>query len=296
MRIYEEIAKNMKGTLLKDAPIRAYTYMKIGGPADMLAIPDGYEDLLWLVSFLKKRAIRYFIMGNGTNLLFSDNGFRGVVIKTNDCFNGLVVSQETIFAGSGVDLMTLIVKSALSGFSCLEKLAGIPGTVGGAVWMNAGAFGKEIKDCIKQVRYLDIQGSERTERINFSYRQSPFEKGDIIIGALFIFKRGEQAEIEREIEAVKRSRKEKQPLDYPSAGSVFRNPDGQYAGEIIDRLGMKQMRIGDAEISEKHANFIINRGNASCDDVKQLIHRVMDRVKRAEGIDLELEVEFVPEK
>lgn len=296
MPIYDGIKKRIKGVVKKDEMLKEYTYIRIGGPADVLVIPESSEDLRWLTTFLEKKGIRFFIMGNGTNLVFSDKGFRGVVIKTNRCFNEIKVFGNRIFAGSGVDLIKLIMKSVECGLSCLETLSGIPGTVGGAVWMNAGAFGKEIKDCIERIHYIDSGGDEKEREMDFSYRESPFKKGDIIVGARFYFEKKERVEIVREIEEVKRKREEKQPLDFASAGSVFKNPKNRFAGEIIDRLGMKKMSEGDAEISSKHANFIINKRSATSDDVKRLVEKVRDRVRKEEGIELELEVEFVEEK
>ncbi|MCK4233718.1 UDP-N-acetylmuramate dehydrogenase [candidate division WOR-3 bacterium] len=296
MDIYDTICKRIEGFMKRDELLKEHTYIRIGGPADILVIPENVEDLRWLVAFLKKKKVRCFVMGNGTNLIFSDKGFRGVVIKTNKCFNEIRVAENKIFAGSGVDLMNLILKSAESGLSCLEPLAGIPGTVGGAIWMNAGAFEKEIKDCIEEVHYIDRNGEDKEEKMGFSYRESAFKKGDIIIGANFIFQRRERPVIVKEIEEIKRKREEKQPLDFPSAGSVFKNPDNKFAGEIIERFGMKTMRVGDAEVSSKHGNFIINRGNATSCDVRRLIQKIRDKIRKEEGIEFELEVEFVDEK
>ena len=296
MPIYNAIRKGISGVVKKDEMLKDYTFIRIGGPADILVIPENPEDFRWVIDFVKGKGIKCFIMGNGTNLIFSDRGFRGVVMKTNDCFDEIKFFENKIFAGSGLNLMDVIIKSTELGLSCLESLAGIPGTVGGAVWMNAGAFGKEIKDCAIRVHYMDSNGAEKVEEIDFSYRKSPFAKGDVITGALFSFRRKERSLIMNEIEEIKRKRREKQPLDTASAGSVFKNPDNGFAGEIIERLGMKNMSVGDAGISSKHANFIINRGNATSADVKDLIEKVRERVRSEEGIELELEVEFVEEK
>jgi UDP-N-acetylmuramate dehydrogenase len=293
MAIFDTLSKRIHGVVKRDEPLKPHTYMRIGGQADLLVIPENTEELRWVLSFARKQGLRYFIMGNGTNLIFDDRGYRGLVIKTGTCLNQVQVSGESIFAGSGVNLMDLILASANAGLSCLEQLAGIPGTVGGAIWMNAGAFGKEIQDCITDVHYLDREGNEKAGAVTFDYRESLFEKGDVILGAHFSFEKREKDEILTEIEEIQKKRAERQPLEFPSAGSVFKNPPDRFAGAIIDQLGMKGMRIGDAEISAKHANFIINRGNASCEDVRQLIHDVREHVLREEGIDLELEVEFV---
>lgn len=296
MPIFEVLSKKVRGVVKKDEPLEGHTYIRIGGPADILVIPETREELKWVLSFVRERGIRYFIMGNGSNLVFDDRGYRGVVIKTNAALGQLRVNAETIFSGSGVNLTDLILTSADSGLSCLEQLAGIPGTVGGAIWMNAGAFGKEIQDCITDVHYVDRDGNEKAGAVVFDYRQSPFQKGDIILGAHFSFSRRGSEEIHTEIEEIKRKRAERQPLEFPSAGSVFKNPPERFAGAIIDGLGMKGMRVGDAEVSEKHANFIVNRGQATCEEIRQLIQKVQERVMREEGIELELEVEFVEEK
>jgi UDP-N-acetylmuramate dehydrogenase len=296
MNISDAIAERIRGSVQRDVPLRDYTYMRVGGPADMLVVPERVKDLRWLLSFARERGARYFVMGNGTNLIFDDEGYRGIVIKTNACFSELQVRGESIFAGSGVDLMDLIRTAAEKGLSCLEQLAGIPGTVGGAIWMNAGAFEKEIQDCIDDVHYFDSEGNEKAGVVEFSYRESPFKKGDVIVGAHFSFTRRESNGILAEIEEIQRKRAARQPLEFPSAGSVFKNPPDRFAGEIIDRLGMKGMKIGDAQVSEKHANFIVNRGEATCDDIRKLIDEVRSRVLRDEGIALELEVEFVKAK
>lgn len=296
MIIFDTIKKRIKGFVKMDEMLNEYTSIRIGGPADILVIPDNVEDFKWLIGFVRKREARYFIIGNGTNLIFSDRGFRGVVIKTNRCFNEMKIFDDRIFAMSGIDLLKLILKSVENGLSSLESLIGIPGTVGGAIWMNAGAFGKEIKDCIEKVYFIDRRGEEKEAEMNFSYRENPFNRGDIITGALFTFEKKDRLEIMKEIEEVKRRREENQPLDFASAGSVFKNPANGYAGEIIDRLGMKKMSIGGAEVSAKHGNFIINRGDATSRDVKRLIEKIRDRVKKEEGVELELEVEFVKEK
>lgn len=295
MSIYDEIKQKISGEVMNDVLLRNHTYMRTGGPADIVVFPKNTKDVLWLIKYLKRNEIRYFVMGNGTNLIFSDRGFRGVIIKTNACFDEMKIDTNRIFAGSGVDLMAVILKAAESGLSCIEKLAGIPGTVGGAVWMNAGAFGKEIQDCVDQIHYIDRDGNEKVGEIDFSYRGSTLRRGDVIVGAHFAFTRRDRSEILTEIDEVQRRREEKQPLDLPSAGSVFKNPANKFAGEIIDRLGMKEMRIGDAEVSVKHANFIVNRGNASSDDIKRLVEKIGEKVRREEGIELELEVEFVSE-
>jgi UDP-N-acetylmuramate dehydrogenase len=295
MSIYKVITQKITGEVRREESLKKHTYMRVGGPADFIVFPKSSREVLWLIRFLRQNEIRYFVMGNGTNLIFNDKGFRGVIIKTSACFAEMKIESNRIFAGSGVDLMTVVLKAAESGLSCIEKLAGIPGTVGGAVWMNAGAFGKEIQDCVEQVHYIDREGKERIGEIDFSYRGSGFKKGDVIVGAHFAFVRRDRSEIATEIDEVQKRREEKQPLDLPSAGSVFRNPANRFAGEIIDRLGMKGMRVGDAEVSMKHANFIVNRGNASADDVRRLVERIVERVRKEEGVELNLEVEFVPE-
>lgn len=296
MPIFDTIKEHIKGKVSKNVPLKEHTYIKIGGPADIFVIPEEEESVKWLVQFLKEREIRFFVMGNGTNLIFSDKGFRGVVIKTNRCFDRFKLFEGGMFVGSGVDLMEAIYSSAKSGMSGLENLAGIPGTIGGAIWMNAGAFGCEIKDCVDNVYYIDNSGRNKTEKIELGYRSSSLRKEDIIVGADFYLQHGEKEEMLKQIEEVKKRRKKNQPLDYPSAGSVFKNPDKGYAGEIIERIGMKGMVVGGAEISSKHANFIINKGSSTCEDVKALIQKVRDEVNRIEGIELELEVEFVKEK
>lgn len=293
MAIFDVIRKNVNGVVKEHESLKPHTSMKVGGPADVLVIPENGDDLRWLLSFARKEGLRHFVMGNGSNLIFDDRGYRGVVIKTTTCLNQMQIDRERIFAGSGMALMELVLAAAGKGLSCLEQLAGIPGTVGGAIWMNAGAFGKEIQDCIRDVSYIDRNGNERVKTPTFEYRKSPFEKGDTILGGHFSFEKGDPEEIGTMIEDIQKKRAERQPLEVPSAGSVFKNPPDRFAGAIIDKMGMKGMRVGDAEVSEKHANFIVNRGNATSEDVRQLTDTIRERVLREEGIGLELEVEFV---
>ncbi len=293
MAIFDVIRKHIKGIVKAHEPLKPYTSMKIGGPADLLVIPERKEDLKWMLTFIRKEGLRSLVMGNGSNLIFDDRGYRGIIIKTNTCLSQMQINGGSIFAGSGMGLMELVLAAAERGLSCLEQLAGIPGTVGGAIWMNAGAFNKEIQDCITDVHYIDADGNEKAQTPAFEYRKSPFRRGDIILGGHFCFERRKREALLTMIEDIQRKRAERQPLEFPSAGSVFKNPPDRFAGEIIDRMGMKGMREGDAEVSEKHANFIINRGNATCDDVRRLIDGIREQVRREQGIELELEVEFV---
>jgi UDP-N-acetylmuramate dehydrogenase len=299
--------------------LRDYTTFKIGGPARYFFVAKSKEDLKNAILWAKKKKLPFFILGGGSNVLFSDKGFNGLVIKLQN--TQYEIRNTNVIAGAGVPLQKLVLEAVKKGLSGLENLAGIPGTLGGAIWGNAGAFGREIKDVVEEVEILRINGltSWRIEKLKnkdckFGYRDSIFKrkKNWIIWEATLKLEKGNKKEIEEKIKGILKLRKEKQPLEFPSAGSVFKNvpiekvpkkiqekfkgkiKDGFLpAGVLIEAARLKGFQIGGAKISEKHANFIVNVGNAKASDVKELIEKIKKEIKKKFKIQLEEEIKLV---
>lgn len=281
-------------------PMKKHTSFKIGGPADILLLPDKIEDIIKCIKFCKENNIPLYIMGNGTNLLVRDKGYRGVIIKISKRFNK--ISKEDnglIYAEAGNYLSSLanfFLKEELKGF---EFASGIPGTLGGAIYMNAGAYGSEIKDVIHSVDILDEHGNIMalsSDEMNFGYRTSiAKEKKLIIMGARFKSNKGNKTDIKDKMINLNKSRREKQPLDMPSAGSTFKRPEGLFAGKLIMDSGLKGFSIGEAQVSEKHSGFIVNKGNATANDVIQLITHIKKTVLENYKVRLEEEVIIIGE-
>ncbi len=283
-----------------DEPMSRHTTFKIGGEADVIIQPGGANQLLAVVKLLKSFDIPYYVMGNGSNLLVGDRGIRGAVIKLDDKMSNCEVKDPAIWAESGIKLSRL-ANTALNNFlSGLEFASGIPGTLGGAVFMNAGAYGEEMKDIILDVSYIDTK-EERIVTIpasecDFGYRRSVFsDTGAIITGATLGLKEGNVDAIKEKMRELTKRRTEKQPLDKPSAGSTFKRPEGYFAGALIQDCGLKGVRVGGAEVSEKHSGFIINAEGATAADVKGLIEKVQNDVYNKFGVKLETEIRFVGE-
>lgn len=277
-----------------DEPMKKHTTFHIGGPADCLVTPETVEELGQVLASCHAAKVPVFILGNGSNLLVSDNGMEGVVIQLFGKFNQYSVEGNVIKAQAGILLSKLgsVAKNAsLAGF---EFAAGIPGTLGGAVVMNAGAYGGEMKDIITSVQVMDKNGNLLEipkEEMDFSYRHSIIsEKNYIVIGATITLAPGDAEEIAARMEELSIARKTKQPLEYPSAGSTFKRPEGYFAGKLIQDAGLRGYQVGDAQISEKHCGFVINKGNASARDVMQLMKDVQDKVMEQFGVLLEPEV------
>ena len=282
--------------VLENEPMANHTSMEVGGPAKYFFQPSSEEDLLFLVRLLEKEAYPYYIKGNGSNLIFRDEGFDGAVIEIRFMQN-VTIKDDVVCAEAGIllkDLSALIEEASLTGF---EFASGIPGSLGGAVCMNAGAYDGEMRDIIRTVRVMTKTGEilEKTgEEMEFSYRRSICSSGDyIVLSATLQLARGEQAKIREKIEDLTARRKEKQPLEYPSCGSVFKRPEGYFAGKLISDAGLKGYRIGGAQVSEKHAGFIINTGGATAQDVLDLIAYVQKTVLEKFGVHLECEVRIL---
>lgn len=275
-------------------PMKAHTTFKIGGPADILATVRTESELRDTVRRCRELSIPFIILGKGSNLLVSDNGIEGAVIMLDGDFKSISVDGDTIVCGAGVSLSKLCTVAADNALSGLEFAYGIPGTVGGAVYMNAGAYGGETKDVVTEVTYMTPDGETGTysaEELNFSYRHSVFKETDnIILFAKYKLSPDSIDAIHERMDDFMNRRKTKQPLEYPSAGSVFKRPEGAFAGTLIEGCGLKGRRVGGAEVSEKHAGFIINVGDATCDDVMDLVKLIRDTVKSETGYTLECEM------
>ena len=296
------LCKEKEIPVLWEEPMKHYTSFQIGGPASAVCIPKNREQLSCLLSFLRKIQINHWFVGNGSNLLISDEGLKGVVILLDSDFDGEILISNTILeAPAGKKLSSVCAAACRAELTGLEFAWGIPGSVGGAVYMNAGAYGGEMKDRLIWVEYLDLDGNIQrvpAEKLNLSYRHSCFMEqeyqGVCIIRAAFSLEKGEQAAIQAEMDRIIGQRKEKQPLDLPSAGSTFKRPQGAYAAQLIDQCGLRGFTVGGAQVSTKHTGFVVNIGGATCQDVLELARQVKECVKEKTGFELEMEVRLLP--
>lgn len=276
-------------------PMSAHTSFKIGGPADIFAEPKNKSELSDLLKKAAELNIKTFILGKGSNLLISDSGMEGAVLSLSG-MNGVEVRGNELTAMAGTALSEVCRAAAENGLTGLEFAYGIPGSVGGALFMNAGAYGGEVADAVKSAEFMNLSGETgRIERadMRLGYRSSIFKSGDMIVTSVtFTLEKGEKADIEEAMNDYIGRRKSKQPLEYPSAGSTFKRPVGYFAGALIEKNGLKGVSVGGAMVSEKHAGFVINYNNATCGDVKQLIEKIKQTVKASDGVDLEPEIIF----
>lgn len=280
-------------------PLSAHTSFKVGGRCDMIIYPNSINALVDMYTKCKEISLNTYILGNGTNVLFTDRGFRGVIFIISHEMGDISISGNTITASSGVSLKKLCQTALDNALTGLEFAYGIPGTVGGAVYMNAGAYGGEMKDVVKEVTAVDSLGKLKTftnEQLDLSYRKSVFTDSDYVILSVTVeLSEGNKEEIKSKMDDLMARRKDKQPLEYPSAGSTFKRPEGTYAGLVIEQSGLKGYTVGGAQVSEKHANFVINKGGATAADIIALIEDVKRIVKEKTGYDLECEVKLIKE-
>ena len=285
-------------SFLENEPLKKHTSFKIGGNAEVYVMPETEEQIKEIMLKCDEFQLKYYLLGNGTNVLFSDDTYNGVIISTVEKFNGIRQLSETTFeCDAGVKLTTLCnyaLKNSFTGFECLY---GIPGTVGGAIITNAGAYGGEVSDVIVEVNHIDDKGNFGSligEEIDFSYRHSAYEtNGYTICSAVFVCEKGNKDEIKAKMDELIGRRREKQPLEFGSAGSTFKRPKGGYAAALIEQAGLKGTCVGDAEVSTKHSGFVINKGKATCNDVLELIDIIKKKVYETSGIMLECEVRIV---
>lgn len=295
--IIKFIEDNNIGKYLENESLSKHTTYKVGGIAKLMAFPKNKEKLVSLIRKLRDNKIKYMILGNGSNTLFSDKEYDGVIIKL-DAFDKVTYFRDIVKAEAGVNLIKLSCQTVKRGLAGLEFATGIPGTVGGAVFMNAGAYKSDMGYVTKSAEVLtpNLEIITMTNKeLDFHYRTSFLQKhkGYICLEATFQLRKSDKDLLQEIVDDRKKRRLESQPLEYPSAGSVFRNPEDKFAGKLIEDIGLKGYSIGGAKVSEKHANFIINHNNAKAEDIKNLIEKVKTDVKKEYDIDLKCEQEFV---
>jgi len=297
---YKELFSNIysEDELEIDALMKDHIYFKVGGKVDILLKPTKIEQIEDTIKMCKSNNIPYFVIGNGSNLLVRDGGIRGVVIKLCD-LNEVIVDDRNIKAYCGAllkDVSTIAMENSLTG---IEFACGIPGSIGGAVFMNAGAYDGEIKNTIIEAEVIDKEGNYkllRGEGLQFGYRTSNIKKeGYIVVSATLGLVEGDKEKISSRIADLTKKREERQPLEYPSAGSTFKRPEGHFAGKLIEDAGLKGYSIGGAQVSEKHSGFVINKGGATAKDVLDLINHIQEEVKRQFGVELKTEVRILGE-
>ncbi|QCX34468.1 UDP-N-acetylmuramate dehydrogenase [Caloramator sp. E03] len=279
-------------------PMKNHTSFRVGGPADIFILPEKTWQVISAIKILKENSIPFFVMGNGTNLVVKDGGYKGAVIKLTS-INNIKVEGNKIRAQAGAFLSNVSIEALKNSLKGMEFASGIPGTVGGAVAMNAGAYGPEIKDIIESAVLTDYDGNLycfNKEELQLSYRSSIIQRENyIVLEATFALEKGDVIAIKNRMEELNRRRAEKQPLNFPSAGSTFKRPEGHFAGKLIEDAGLKGYSIGGAKVSEKHAGFIINYNNATAKDVLELIKKVQEVVYEKFNVMLEPEIKIIGE-
>lgn len=298
METYQKLCEIAgKENVLCQEALKKHTSFRIGGAAKYFITPDKIDALIAVTEYCRREGIAYSVLGNGTNILASDSGFDGVILQIQKNFDECKIEGKRIYAGAGILLSKLSAMALKEGLAGLEFASGIPGTLGGAVVMNAGAYGGEIKDVLKEVTlYKPGIGLEKlsAEELKLEYRSSVVKNTDwIVLQAVLELTEGKKEEIAEKIESFRASRAEKQPLELPSAGSAFKRPEGYFAGKLIMDAGLRGYAIGDAAVSQKHCGFFVNLGNASATDMKQLFDEVIEEVYQKFGVKLEPEVRFL---
>ena len=301
--MYNEIAlfaEKCGATVIKDAPMKKYTSFKCGGNASVLVIPDCVDSLKKIIDFCNSQNTKPLIIGNGSNLLVTDNGINGVVIKIGSDISKIeLLDETTIRCEAGASLKSLCMFALENSLSGLEFAYGIPGTLGGAVYMNAGAYGGEMKDVLVSTTHIDLDGNIGElfqEDLNLRYRGSAYTDNNYtIVSAVMKLKKADKKDIKEAMDDKLQKRKEKQPLEYGSAGSTFKRPTGYFAGALIEESGLKGYTVGGAQVSEKHAGFVINKNNATATDIINLIRDVQKIVFEKHGVMLETEVKIIGE-
>ena len=300
----DEFKSRVKGRVSFDVPMAKHTSLGVGGCADVLAFPQNEEDLREILDFAKESATPYYVLGRGTNIIVRDGGLRGIVISLCRGFRRVrIIGREDeevlVSTEAGVNLKDLIRFARERNLTGLEPFAGIPGSAGGALAMNAGAFGSEMGDVVRSVAIMEATGDVtvmQREELKFNYRNLALPEGSIILRSILSVREAKGEDIAGKIKSVQRLRSQSQPWNVPTAGSIFKNPEGAAAGQLIDELGLKGYRIGDARISEKHGNFIVNEGDATAADVLELMAFIRDEVYKKRGIQLGPEVHIIGEE
>jgi len=283
--------------ILFNEPMAKHTTFKTGGAADAIALPESEEEIINCLKFAKEEGIPYYVIGNGSNLLVSDKGIRGIVIKIFKNFSKIDVDNNCITAQSGALLSKVASIAAKNSLTGMEFASGIPGCIGGGVFMNAGAYGGEMRDIVVESRYIDKDFNIKVlKEHNFSYRHSIYQELDaVIVGVKLELKKGSSEEIYAEMARLSEARISKQPTDMPSAGSAFKRPEGHFAAKLIDDCGLRGYSIGGAQVSEKHTGFVVNKGGAMSSDIKKLMENVKEIVFDKTGVLLQPEIKFIGE-
>lgn len=283
--------------VLFDEQMSQHTTFRIGGPADVFVMPENYEQIREVLRLCKEEKLPFFVLGNGSNLLVSDSGYRGVIIQMDRNMEEIRVEGEEIHACAGALLSSVAVAARNASLTGFEFAGGIPGTIGGAAVMNAGAYGGELKDVLKEVTVMTREGELLTipvDKLEMGYRTSIIKtSGYLVLEAVISLKKGDEEKIRAVMKDLSERRTEKQPLDYPSAGSTFKRPEGYFAGKLIMDSGLRGYRVGGAQVSEKHCGFVINAGGATAEDVRSLMDHVIRVVREKYGVTLEPEVKFL---
>jgi len=300
MELWNELCKAVgRENVFQNEPMSRHTTFRIGGLADYFVTPENENEIWQIISLAKQQNMPYYIVGNGSNLLVGDKGYRGIIIQICKKMNQINVCENRLHAQGGAllsKIAAIALEHSLTGF---EFAAGIPGTLGGAVMMNAGAYGGEMKQILTEAKVLDESGRIKilaVEELELGYRSSILEKrNDIVLSAVLALEKGESGVIRAQLEELRERRTNKQPLEYPSAGSAFKRPTGFYAGQLIEDAGLRGFRIGDAQVSIKHCGFVINCGQATAADVVSLMDHIIDQVESRYGVRLEPEVKRIGE-
>lgn len=300
MILYEKLCHLLGAEqVLKDEPMSRHTTFRIGGPADYFAVPRSAEEIKDTIAICRQEGTPYYILGNGSNLLVGDKGYRGVVIQVYKNLNQIRTEGELINAQAGALLSKIAAEALEHSLKGFEFASGIPGTLGGAVMMNAGAYGGEMKQVIESAVVMTQEGEIKTlslEELDLGYRTSIIARNNyVVLEAVIRLTKGDAEEIRSYMEELKGKRVTKQPLEYPSAGSTFKRPEGFFAGKLIEDAGLRGFRVGNAQVSEKHCGFVINRGGATAAEVILLMEQVADKVEANAGVRLEPEVKRIGE-
>ena len=289
----------IKDHVIEDYPMKEVTSFQIGGPVDYFIEPRSEEELKDVIVSVERDEMPWMIMGKGTNMVVSDKGIRGAVIRLENYFSDVRVDGMRVIAQSGASMKKVAEAACEASLTGLEFAHGIPGAVGGAMTMNAGAYGGEMKDVVESVKVMHHDGTTEVipgDQMDFHYRNSRvYDEKLVVLEATFLLQRGEQAEIQSQMDELWNRRVSKQPLEYPSAGSTFKRPVGYFAGQLIDQAGLRGLKHGGAQVSQKHCGFVINCGDATCKDVVELIRMVQEAVYEKHGVELETEVKVLGE-
>lgn len=295
-KILNELNKINNLIVRQNVPLKKYTTFKVGGPALFFLIPETKKALLQLIKTIKNIKLPHFVLGKGSNVIVSDKGFKGIIIYTGH-LDKITVQSNNIIAQSGATLKNVAETAQQNSLTGIEFASGIPGSLGGAIFMNAGAYGGEMSDIIKEVSAFKKNGHKiilKKEDLNFSYRNSIFQSKEYIITTATLgLKKGNKDKIKEKMQKLNQKRKNKQPIEYPSAGSSFKRPKGYYTGPLIEKANLKGHQIGGAQVSEKHAGFIVNKGNATAKDIVNLIRKIQKEVYKTSGVKLKPEPKFL---